>query len=184
MAKPDDEDSKYRRIVGHLDHLDSPKRLMLPWTEEELYRRAFNDPHGTFPLDLLGDPIASDSVFEGGAQLAAMALLGVALTENLSDASLATIRQIYDALNPDAERGEYIAKVRQRQPGRSRPSVKAELRQQLDDATTAKLVEFAERRFGKKEAAISYIAELKGVSRANIFRALARHRKAIEEKSQ
>lgn len=179
-----DEDEKFRKISDKIADWHRPKPFEYEWPEQELYDRAFAERQDDFPLGLQGEPIACESIFEEGQRMAAMALLGVALTEDLSSASLGVIQSFYDAINPDVERGDFILRLGARRPGAKPKSLKAKMREEIDDAVTAKLVFFAEERFGKKEAAVAYLAQLKGVSRASIFRQLARHEGRVEATSQ
>lgn len=179
-----DEDEKFRKIANDIEDLHRAKPHQYPWTEQELYDRAFAERGEDFPLGLQGEPIACESIFEEGQKRAAMALLGLALTENLSSANLGIIQAFYDAINPDVQRGEFVLRLGARRPGAKPKSFKAQLREKMDDAITATLVELAERKFGKKEAAVAYVADLKRVSRASIFRQMARNEKYRNELSQ
>jgi hypothetical protein len=178
------DDDGFERIAAEIESLNSPKSRPLPWTEKELYERAFSGTEDFFAVDLEGEPIVSESVLEQGPRMASMALLAIALREELSEASKSAIRHLYDALNPDAERGEFILTLSQRRPGRKPPTYGAQVRQNLTDAMTAALVRFAEKKFGKKEAAVAYAAELRKVSRAEIFRSLARAKRNSADESQ
>jgi hypothetical protein len=174
MSAGDPEDVVARKTLVSIEEQRLVKNNPVTWTEAQLYEKAFEGETHLVSLDLLGKSIVCDNVLDGGAEVAAVAIMAIALTENLSLESRATLRQIYDALNPDAGRGQHRLTLKHRKRGKKPQSIEEQHRERLNDNVTATLVRIATNKFGKKEAAVHFVATLQNVSRASIFRALAR----------
>lgn len=142
--------------------------------EAEWYEQFFDSKLRDVAHEHEGRPHLEKNVLEEGADAAAMAILAVALTEDLSAWSLSTLRDIYDALNSNPIRGQFKLTVQRRSKGRSKPSFEEAIRLREADSSIETLVTYLVERGIKKEAVVSHLMHQRRISRAGVFRRLAR----------
>ena len=145
--------------------------------EAEWYEWAFDSKLRGVAHEYDGRPHLVDNVLEEGADNAAMAILAIAMTEELSLWSLSTLRDIYDGLNSAPARGGFRIKVQLRGKGRSKQSFKQMQRLQEADKSFETIIKhFVDKGF-KKEAVVAGLLQRNKTSRAGAFRRLARAKK-------
>ena len=154
---------------------------MKKWSEAELYAIAFEGAGDYFPVAPDGQPLTCDDVFDTGESGAALAILAIALTETLSPASRTTLMHFYHALAPIEGRSRYKLVAKQVHRGRKQKTEIDEWREAIDDSLINRMVELIEEKVGKREAAVAEVAAQRNISRAAVFRSLARHLERPED---
>lgn len=142
--------------------------------EAEWYEQFFDSKLRGVGHEHEGRPHLTENVLEEGADRAAMAILAVALTEDLSVWSLSTLRDIYDALNSNPTRGQFMLTIQRRSKGRPKPSFEEAMSLQEADRNIERLATYLVDDGVKKEAVVSALIGRRKMSRAGVFRRLAR----------
>src|SRR4030095_16458870 len=105
-------------------------------SEPVLFEKAFGGAGFESPITPQGSPIPCDDIFELGVEVAAYAVLAMALTgPSLSGASRTTLLHVYNALSP-RKRGRYKLTLVQRARGRSQKTEYQTSMEQIDDRLT------------------------------------------------
>ncbi|OAO04005.1 hypothetical protein A8B75_07985 [Sphingomonadales bacterium EhC05] len=141
--------------------------------------------------DLLERAFGDIAPFEGmesdlddyGTQGLALAILGIALTNELDSQSKAVLRGFYDALSEDKNGIEWQLKLKRRRRGKYLTHDQRRLKDGID-VLTLRWVDWITKQTGKQEVGIQEIMDRDNIDRSTVFAMLKRARKIDENRKR